>query len=132
MPEPPANVRVACQPRSALISWRSPLAHTSPIYEYRIELQTSFDERDAWRTALVERNIEQRNDFEAQIDLPAWVNAKLRVIAVNSYGESVPGYDESAQCETAPSPPASNPKNVVVAGTKPDNLVIRWEPMEKR
>ncbi|KAI6224569.1 hypothetical protein M3Y95_00766900 [Aphelenchoides besseyi] len=129
VPEPPSSVNVACQPKSALISWKSPSEHGSPISEYRIEQKTNFAQNE-WTTALIERDLE-RDEFEAQLTLSPWVNYTFRILAVNSYGESQPGSAHNAHCETAPNVPFTNPKNVRVAGTKPDNLVIRWEPMEK-
>lgn len=42
VPEPPANIRVECQPKSSLISWHQAKEHGSPVSEYRIELKTNF------------------------------------------------------------------------------------------
>ncbi|OUC45770.1 putative fibronectin type III domain protein, partial [Trichinella nativa] len=68
--------------------------------------------------------------FEAVINLSPWVNYTFRVIASNKRGDGTPGYLK-ATCQTPPSYPYTNPKNVSAAGTEKDNLVIYWEPMSK-
>lgn len=59
------------------------------------------------------------------------VNYTFRVIAKNSHGESDPGYKDGAICRTKESFPYGNPSNVTAEGNEPNNLVIRWIPMDK-
>uniref|UniRef100_A0A0N5ALF2 Neuroglian n=1 Tax=Syphacia muris TaxID=451379 RepID=A0A0N5ALF2_9BILA len=61
-----------------------------------------------------------------------WILAvyKFRVIACNKHGQSEPGYTNS-KCVTQRTRPTTNPSNVSAEGNEPNNLVIRWNPMEK-
>ncbi|CAD5224223.1 unnamed protein product [Bursaphelenchus xylophilus] len=129
VPEPPSEISMTCQANSALISWQRPKAHGSPITDYRIELRTNFDP-DNWKTALLVPNT-NRSEYEAHVQLSPWIIYDFRIVAINMYGESSPGSSVTAHCETRPNIPFSNPKNVKVFGTEPDNLVISWDPMPK-
>uniref|UniRef100_A0A914SFP4 Fibronectin type-III domain-containing protein n=1 Tax=Parascaris equorum TaxID=6256 RepID=A0A914SFP4_PAREQ len=68
--------------------------------------------------------VQMHTDFEK-------VNYTFRVIAKNSHGESDPGYKDGAICRTKESFPYGNPSNVTAEGNEPNNLVIRWIPMDK-
>ncbi|KAI6175506.1 Neuroglian [Aphelenchoides bicaudatus] len=128
VPEPPSEVRLTCQPRSALISWKSASEHGSPVNEYRIEMKNNFQLDDKWQQVLLEEAGDKK-EYEAQVTLSPWVNYTFRIIALNSYREKVDQLN--FHCETQPNVPFTNPQNVRVAGTKPDNLVIRWDPLPK-
>jgi hypothetical protein len=89
VPEPPSEVHLTCQPKSALISWRSASEHGSPVNEYRIELKNNFQLDDEWQQVLLEEAGDKK-EYEAQLSLSPWVNYTFRVVALNSYGESKP------------------------------------------
>ncbi|KRX49813.1 Neuroglian, partial [Trichinella murrelli] len=128
VPESPKLLSIDCNERRALVRWAAAYDNHEPITKYTVEYETAFH-KNVWIPALTEEQTDQKI-FEAVINLSPWVNYTFRVIASNKRGDGTPGYLK-ATCQTPPSYPYTNPKNVSAAGTEKDNLVIYWEPMSK-
>uniref|UniRef100_A0A5S6R614 Neuroglian n=1 Tax=Trichuris muris TaxID=70415 RepID=A0A5S6R614_TRIMR len=128
VPEAPRVLSVECNDRQALIRWAHADENFEPITKYKVEYATAFN-RSLWTKTLEEDKTNQRT-YEAVLNLSPWVNYTFRVIATNRRGDGEPGYSKIT-CNTPPSFPYTNPKNVSAAGNEKDNIVIYWQPMSK-
>lgn len=127
-------IKIDCNPKQATIEWRKPDPHGSEITKFFVEMKTDF-KPDHWEVVVEELDVTP-SVFQSVITLSPWVNYTFRVLAFNSYGQSEPGYPKNvlpgySHCLTPKSIPYSNPSNVRAGGNEPDNLVIRWVPMDK-
>ncbi|KRX92493.1 Neuroglian [Trichinella pseudospiralis] len=124
VPESPKLLSIDCNERRALVRWAAAYDNHEPIKKYTVEYETAFH-KNVWIPALTEEQTDQKT-FEAVINLSPWVNYTFRVIASNKRGDGTPGYLK-ATCQTPPSYPYTNPKNVSAAGTEKDNLPMSKE-----
>uniref|UniRef100_A0A915BHP1 Uncharacterized protein n=2 Tax=Parascaris TaxID=6254 RepID=A0A915BHP1_PARUN len=129
VPARPILSEVDCNERRAMIRWQRLSDHGDKITSFLVQMHTDF-EKGKWQTVLEEENT-STDFYQADITLSPWVNYTFRVIAKNSHGESDPGYKDGAICRTKESFPYGNPSNVTAEGNEPNNLVIRWIPMDK-
>uniref|UniRef100_A0A9J2PR92 Uncharacterized protein n=1 Tax=Ascaris lumbricoides TaxID=6252 RepID=A0A9J2PR92_ASCLU len=129
VPARPILSEVDCNERRAMIRWQRSSDHGDKITSFLVQMHTDF-EKGKWQTVLEEENT-STDFYQADITLSPWVNYTFRVIAKNSHGESDPGYKDGAICRTKESFPYGNPSNVTAEGNEPNNLVIRWIPMDK-
>uniref|UniRef100_A0A7E4V282 Neuroglian n=1 Tax=Panagrellus redivivus TaxID=6233 RepID=A0A7E4V282_PANRE len=133
-PDPPDVVSIECSSRRAIIQWRKPDDHGSEITRFTVEMMTGF-KPDEWQVVVEELEVTP-DVFQAIITLSPWVNYTFKVVAYNSYGASEPGFPKNVlpgypHCTTPKSIPYSNPIKVSASGTEPNNLVVRWAPMDK-
>ncbi|KAI1716969.1 fibronectin type III domain-containing protein [Ditylenchus destructor] len=146
VPEQPKILKIDCSyfsHQQALISWRAaeginPSAEA--ISHFSVEMATQHRRTDSvkvdtetidWKVAYEERELKNRDTFKLLLPLSPWVNYTFRVVAHNFYGASKPVVSQPNICSTAPDVPHKSPENVQVFGTEPDNMVIRWKPMDK-
>ncbi|KHN73747.1 Neuroglian [Toxocara canis] len=129
VPAKPVLSEVDCNERRAMIRWQRSSDHGDRITSFLVQMHTDF-EKGKWQTVVEEENT-STDFYQADITLSPWVNYTFRVIANNWHGESEPGYKEGAICRTKESFPYGNPSNVTAEGDEPNNLVIRWKPMDK-
>ncbi|OAF71981.1 Neuronal cell adhesion molecule [Intoshia linei] len=126
-PEPPIKVRSECfeTHNQAKVRWSAGRVNYSPIINFIVEYNTSFTP-DRWITAkrYVPSSIRQ-----ILVNLSPWNNYTFRVMAQNKIGVSLPSRASPKTCRTNIGRPKRNPKNVIVQGDLPDNLVIYWTPM---
>uniref|UniRef100_A0A0K0FH30 Neuroglian (inferred by orthology to a D. melanogaster protein) n=1 Tax=Strongyloides venezuelensis TaxID=75913 RepID=A0A0K0FH30_STRVS len=129
VPNPPIIQQFVCDDVAASINWKKPSENGDEIRKFIIQFSTSFMDGN-WTTAYEELNTE-RDHYFTKISLSPWVDYKFRIIAINSYGESEPGYPHKTECKTKPSRPYINPGNVMAEGNEPNNIVVYWDPIDK-
>uniref|UniRef100_A0A915HKY2 Uncharacterized protein n=1 Tax=Romanomermis culicivorax TaxID=13658 RepID=A0A915HKY2_ROMCU len=126
VPDAPMITNVQCMETQALIKWTASSDNNDKIKEYFVEYETNFHP-GVWKSGLIEKSSDSKNEYEAAINLSPWVVHSFRVSAANSFGRGLPGYIDHVKCRTSPSIPFTNPDNVTVYGTKKDNLIINWQ-----
>ena len=123
MPDPPIDVQlVSCEVRIAQIQWRLISENYSPVSQFIIQYNTSFD-ADYWHVA---RTQLPRDRFYQRIALSPWGNYSFRVVAQNGLGMSRPSIPTKDRCTTPPDVPHHNPKDVCTLNDDPHKLVITW------
>uniref|UniRef100_A0A0N4ZC69 Neuroglian n=1 Tax=Parastrongyloides trichosuri TaxID=131310 RepID=A0A0N4ZC69_PARTI len=129
IPNPPIIQQFSCDDVTASINWKKPAENGDEIKKFIIQFSTNFQPEN-WTTAYEETNTDHDHYF-SKISLSPWVEYKFRVIALNSYGPSDPGYPPETECKTKPTRPYINPGNVLAEGNEPNNIVIYWDPIDK-
>ncbi|KAI3411974.1 IG [Globodera pallida] len=137
VPEPPEVLRVDCSSgQHALVVWRRRAENGAPLTHFTVDALGTRERNANWQKVWEEKVGEEkakRAMFKAAIPLAPWVNYTFRMFAHNAYGASDPATAPlaSSPCATPPDVPFSNPSAVLVQGTEPDNLVIRWTPLAR-
>lgn len=125
VPNPPFDLELTDQlDRSVQLSWTPGDDNNSPITEFIIEYEDTMHDAGVWHHQTKVSGAETT----AQLTLSPYVNYSFRVMAVNSFGKSLPS-ETSEQYLTKPAEPDTNPTDVEGIGTEPDNLVITWKPL---
>ena len=123
VPDPPSAIVVTyCDARVAEIKWKLLNDNHSPITQYVVEYNTSFNPNH-WHVA--KRQAAGDRTYE-RVALSPWGNYSFRVIAQNSIGFSQPSR-HSLICSTPPDMPHHNPRQVCTKNLAPHSLVIVWE-----
>lgn len=124
VPDPPIDVTLtSCDNRVAQLSWRLISENYSPVVQFIIQYNTSFNP-DTWRNAKTQL---PRDRFFQRITLSPYANYSFRVIAVNLIGQSKPSIPTVKVCQMPPDVPHHNPKGVCTLNVKPKTLVISWQ-----
>ncbi|KAL1110491.1 hypothetical protein AAG570_008019, partial [Ranatra chinensis] len=126
VPNAPRLLYVQCNKRDAAISWTPMGDNRAPILRYTIQYNTTFNP-DTWENAY--DNV-PATDNTYTVAMSPWANYTFRVIAWNKIGPSLPS-EHSKICTTQMDVPYKNPDNVEGKGTEPNNMVIRWTPMQE-
>lgn len=122
-PEPPTQVQVPeCLQRSAKISWIPGSDNNSPIKEYIIEYNTTFNP-DVW----TELKRVDHPIYNTAVEVSPWANYTFRVRAVNDVGVSEPSVHSSTVCRIPGDRPDKNPNNTRVSDYDPYSLYILWD-----
>ncbi|XP_049638990.1 neuronal cell adhesion molecule isoform X17 [Suncus etruscus] len=125
VPNPPFDLELTDQrDRSVQLSWTPGDDNNSPITEFIIEYEDTMHDAGVWHHQTKVSGAETT----AQLTLSPYVNYSFRVMAVNSFGKSLPS-ETSEQYLTKPAEPDTNPTAVEGIGSEPDNLVITWKPL---
>ncbi|XP_066452410.1 neural cell adhesion molecule L1-like protein isoform X2 [Eleutherodactylus coqui] len=125
VPMPPENVQLLeKQDRSVVLSWTPGDSHNSPISEFIIQSIKSINENGEWEDmARVPENVTSVHSH-----LIPNCNYQFRVFAVNGIGKSPPSL-VSENYGTPPAAPDNNPQNIFVEANRPDEMTVRWEPL---
>ena len=124
VPDPPIDVELmACESRLAQIQWKLINENYSPVIQFVIQYNTSFDP-DTWRVA---KGSLARDRCYQRIAVSPWGNYSFRVIAQNGVGYSKPSHPTRQICHMPPDVPHHNPSNVCTRNGKPHTLVITWK-----
>lgn len=123
MPDSPTDVVVSyCDARVAEIQWKLINENNSPVIQFVIEYNTSFNP-DVWYVAKTQ--VPRDRQYQ-RIALSPWGNYTFRVVAENSIGYSRPS-SPTTVCRTPPDVPHHNPRQVCTQNLAPHSLVIVWE-----
>ena len=116
-----------CDGRIVQLHWRAADDNNSPITNYLIQYNTSFDP-DTWHTyaAKTVQAAHQNRTFQ-RITLSPWGNYSFRVIAKNVVGFSRPSVPSIEQCFLPAEVPHLNPRGVCTRNTQPRELFITWD-----
>lgn len=125
VPMPPENVQLLeKQDRSVVLSWTPGDSHNSPISEFIIQSLKSNDKTGEWEDeAKVPENV-----TSIRLELIPNFNYQFRVYAVNGIGNSPPSLG-SENYSTPPAAPDNNPHTIFVEADHPDEMTVRWEPL---
>ncbi|XP_075039177.1 neural cell adhesion molecule L1-like protein isoform X2 [Mixophyes fleayi] len=125
VPMPPEDLRfLEEQDRSVVLSWTEGDSHNSPISEFIIQSMKSINEQGEWE----ELTRVPGNITEALLQLSPDFNYRFRVYAVNGIGKSSPSLASNIY-STPPAAPDNNPLSVYVEANRPDEMTVRWEPL---
>ncbi|KAM4022406.1 neural cell adhesion molecule L1-like protein isoform 2-T5 [Anomaloglossus baeobatrachus] len=125
VPMPPENVQLLeKQDRSITLSWTPGDSHNSPISDFIIQSMKSKDETGQWEdVGKVPGNV-----TSVHVPLTPNFNYQFRVFAVNGIGNS-PLSLVSENYITPPAAPDNNPQTLSVEANRPDEMTVRWEPL---
>ncbi|XP_077134184.1 neural cell adhesion molecule L1-like protein isoform X1 [Ranitomeya variabilis] len=125
VPMPPENVQLLeKQDRSVTLSWTPGDSHNSPISDFIIQSMKSKDETGQWEdVGKVPGNV-----TTVHVPLTPNFNYQFRVFAVNGIGNS-PLSLVSKSYGTPPAAPDNNPQTLFVEANRPDEMTVRWEPL---
>ncbi|XP_056380110.1 neural cell adhesion molecule L1-like protein [Hyla sarda] len=125
VPMPPESVQLLeKQDRSVVLSWTPGDSHNSPISEFIVQYIKSNGETGEWED--VDRV--PRNVTSVSVQLIPNSIYQFRVLAVNGIGSS-PSSLVSENYSTPPAAPDVNPHTVFVEADRPDEMTVRWEPL---
>ncbi|KAM9374679.1 neural cell adhesion molecule L1-like protein [Phaethornis superciliosus] len=125
-PDPPEDLQLSeNQNRSVRLSWKAGASHNSPINESIIEFEENQWEPGRWQ----ELTRAPGNDTTVLLALAPYINYQFRVISVNAVGRSQPS-KPSPRYATPPAAPDKNPENIRVEASKPNEMVMKWEPLK--
>ncbi|XP_077308363.1 neural cell adhesion molecule L1-like protein isoform X3 [Lithobates pipiens] len=110
--------------RTVLLSWAAGDSHNSPITEFIIQSVKSNEEPRQWE----DETTVPGNVTKVQLYLSPYFNYQFRVIAVNGIGKSPPSV-ASEIYSTPPAAPDKNPDVVYFNANSPDEMTVRWEPL---
>ncbi|KAK3708271.1 hypothetical protein RRG08_023673 [Elysia crispata] len=108
----------------AEISWMPGAFNNAPIQYYTVEYETT-TYPNHWIFA-VQANYTQVKTF---IPLAPGLTYSFRVTSYNKIGPSPPSDPSTTFCQTRPSAPSQNPRNVRTIGDIPNMLHIEWTPV---
>ncbi|KAM8930742.1 neural cell adhesion molecule L1-like protein [Pelodytes ibericus] len=112
------------QKRSVTLSWTASDSHNSPITEYLIQSKKSREEPGSWEDlGKVPGNV-----TSTILSLKPYYNYEFRVIARNRIGKSSPSASSKIY-STPPAAPDESPRVVYVEADKPNEMTIKWEPL---
>ncbi|KAM3915225.1 neural cell adhesion molecule L1-like protein isoform 1-T2 [Leptodactylus fuscus] len=125
VPMPPENLQLLEKhDRSVVLSWTPGDSHNSPISEFIIQSIKSIVEVGEWEDVARVPG----NTTSVQVQLIPHCTYQFRVIAVNGIGNS-PASLVSENYGTPPAAPDNNPHAVFVEANRPDEMTVRWEPL---
>ncbi|XP_072277156.1 neural cell adhesion molecule L1-like protein isoform X2 [Pyxicephalus adspersus] len=125
VPMPPENLRLLEKhERSILLSWAAGDSHNSPITEFIIQSIKNIEEAGQWD----DETSVPGNVTTVQLYLSPYFNYQFRVLAVNGIGKSPPSV-ASEIYSTPPAVPDKNPHLVYFEANSPDEITVRWEPL---
>ncbi|KAF7638211.1 hypothetical protein Mgra_00002441 [Meloidogyne graminicola] len=143
VPERPELMRVDCSSgRYALLIWKRPLILiNNPLTAFIVEAKTEKNSEN-WEKVFEEylggeeeiANGGPKILHKTAIPLRPWNNYTFRLFSINLYGRSQPSPSMPIfpfKCYSPPDIPFKNPSNVIAEGNKPNNLIIRWNPLPK-
>ncbi|KFP91655.1 Neural cell adhesion molecule L1-like, partial [Apaloderma vittatum] len=126
VPDPPEDLQLSeHQNRSVRLSWKAGANHNSPVNESIIEFEENRWEPGRWQ----ELTRVPGNDTTALLSLAPYMNYQFRVLSVNAVGRSRPS-KPSLRYATPPTAPDKNPENIRVEASKPNEMVMKWEPLK--
>ncbi|KAL4226716.1 Hemicentin 2 [Mactra antiquata] len=124
-PDPPEDVTFSsCLSDSAIVSWKPGFDNYSPIKNFTVEYNHSY-EPDIWTKGATVLH----PYTEAKVTLYPHANYTFRVFAMNDYGRSKPSERSIAMCDTNPAIPEKNPSGLRTDRSRPGWLIIKWNPM---
>uniref|UniRef100_A0A0R3W956 Neuroglian n=1 Tax=Taenia asiatica TaxID=60517 RepID=A0A0R3W956_TAEAS len=131
-PNQPRNLVEDCitfaSSRRAMLDWAPGSDNYAPIIEYIVEFSTQY-ERETWYRAEIYNLTGLLQATNAKIVLRPNIDYRFRVRTRNRVGLSEPSVATTGTCSIAATAPDSNPKELYVYGTAPNNLVIQWSTM---
>ncbi|XP_069062472.1 neural cell adhesion molecule L1-like protein isoform X4 [Pleurodeles waltl] len=126
VPDPPSNLHLSeKQNRSVRLSWKAGNSHNSPTKEFLVEFEESKWEAGTWQVMARVRG----NETSAELSLTPALKYQFRVTAVNSVGRSQ-HTKSSERYDTPPAAPDKNPESIHVEASKPDEMIVKWEPLK--
>ncbi|XP_071406307.1 neural cell adhesion molecule L1-like protein isoform X1 [Pithys albifrons albifrons] len=126
VPDPPEDLQLSDkQNRSVRLSWTAGSSHNSPVNESIIEFEENWWEPGRWQ----ELTRVPGDATTALLSLSPFVNYQFRVVSVNAVGRSKPS-QPSLRFSTPPAAPDKNPENIRVEASKPNEMVMKWEPLK--
>ncbi|XP_053725354.1 neurofascin homolog (chicken) a isoform X12 [Synchiropus splendidus] len=125
-PDPPMDLDVSDPAaRSVRLTWIPGDEHHSPVTQFLVQF-----EEDRWEPGQWQNLSTYPGDLNSVIlQLAPFVNYQFRVIAVNAVGQSEPSLP-SPRYKTSGAAPDAVPKGLRGWGTKKDNMMISWEPLQ--
>nr|XP_033814112.1 neuronal cell adhesion molecule isoform X4 [Geotrypetes seraphini] len=124
-PNPPIDLELTGHlDRSVQLSWVPGSDNNSPITGFIIEYEDGLHEPGIWHY----QTEVPATQTTAVLQLSPYVNYSFRVVAVNKVGRSRSS-ETSEHYMTKAAEPDGSPSGVKGIGSKPNNLVITWEPM---
>ncbi|VDD77025.1 unnamed protein product [Mesocestoides corti] len=129
-PNQPRNLIEDCvtSSRRATLQWAPGSDNYAPIIEYIVEFSSQF-ERGTWYRAEIFNLTGLLQATDAKIVLRPNIDYRFRVRTRNRVGVSEPSVATTGTCSIPATAPESNPKELYVYGTSPNNLVIQWSTM---
>ncbi|KAM9324473.1 neural cell adhesion molecule L1-like protein [Gastrophryne carolinensis] len=125
VPMPPEDLRILEKhERSLLLSWAPGDSHNSPISEFIILSIKSTENGEQWQ----EETSIPGNETVMQLYLSPNFNYQFQVLAVNGIGKSPPSVTSEIY-STPPAAPDKNPHTVYIEANRPDEMTVRWEPL---
>lgn len=124
-PEAPGMVTAECHDKYAIISWK-PLHDSTIETQYDIEYMASFRESDDWKLCN-EYTTTNRYNFSMR----PGANYSFRVTAKTTSGNSPPS-EPTKNCLSKPDVPDRDPDVIEGEGTRMDNFLISWTPMQPK
>ncbi|XP_078517779.1 neural cell adhesion molecule L1-like protein isoform X3 [Lissotriton helveticus] len=126
VPDPPSNIHLSeKQNRSVRLSWKAGNSHNSPTKEFVVEFEESKWEAGTWQVMARVRG----NETSTELSLTPALKYQFRVTAVNAVGRSQHS-KASERYDTPPAAPDKNPESLHVEASKPDEMVVKWEPLK--
>ncbi|XP_063283112.1 neural cell adhesion molecule L1-like protein isoform X2 [Pelobates fuscus] len=125
VPSNPDNLHLSKKhKKSVTLSWTPSDSHNSPISEYLIQSKRSRHEHGQWEDiANVARNVTL-----CVLHLKPYYNYQFRVIARNEMGLGPPSASTNVY-STPPAVPDVSPRIVYAEADKPNEMMIKWEPL---
>ncbi|KAM3177450.1 hypothetical protein ACTXT7_004535 [Hymenolepis weldensis] len=131
-PNQPRNLVKDCitfvSSRKAMLKWAPGSDNYAPIIEYIVEFSTQF-ERETWYRAEIYNLTGLLQATDAKIVMRPNIDYRFRVRTRNRVGVSEPSVSTTGTCSILATAPDSNPNELYVYGTTPNNLVIQWSTM---
>ncbi|VDM16171.1 unnamed protein product [Hydatigera taeniaeformis] len=131
-PNQPRNLVEDCitfaPSRRAMLKWAPGSDNYAPIIEYIVEFSTQY-ERETWYRAEIYNLTGLLQATDAKIVLRPNIDYRFRIRTRNRVGLSEPSVATTGTCSIAATEPDSNPRELYVYGTAPNNLVIQWSTM---
>ncbi|VDN98408.1 unnamed protein product [Rodentolepis nana] len=131
-PNQPRNLVEDCitfaSSQKAMLKWAPGSDNYAPIIEYIVEFSTQF-ERETWYRAEIYNLTGLLQATDAKIVMRPNIDYRFRVRTRNRVGLSEPSISTTGTCSILATAPNSNPNELYVYGTAPNNLVIQWSTM---
>ncbi|XP_069499630.1 neural cell adhesion molecule L1-like protein isoform X2 [Ambystoma mexicanum] len=126
VPDTPSNIHLSeKRNQSVQLSWKAGNSHNSPTKEFIIEYEESKWEAGKWQILTRVPG----NETSADLLLTPALKYQFRVSAVNAVGRSQHS-KASERYDVPPAAPDKNPDNIHVDADKPDEMIVKWEPLK--